>query len=1114
MPSGVKNLLQFVLGRAGTGKTTWVWQAIRERAAAGQRSLLLVPEQFASTADLAGYQWLGDALHTHLKVCSFRTLTTMIEDKFGGGALQTISDAGRMVLMRRTLQEMGDRLAYFARSRRSARFCADCADTLQQLKYCGVAPDLLDAAAQTAGAARGRRLTELADIYRAYEAARSATGLEQVDRLSRAADRVQDSFFADTACFVDGFGEFTAPETALLRRMLTAAPRVTVTLTCPDHTFTGCAFTPFAPAAATGRHLRSIAAAAGVAEQPPVLLQTGHRFYAAGLAAVEQQLSGWGGALAPSAALAGQQPAQGLCCHAADGLYEEARFVAARVAALARTGVPYRKMVVVCRDAARYLPALQYAFALYGIPLFTGNTLSAEYAPMAVFLRAALALAKGGLTGDGLLALLKTGLCRDVEEAALSALENYAYTWRPKAQDWRQPFANNPAGMDAAEFGPAEQHQLELANGLRAFIVPAVERFRANRGTTGRQLSQALYELLLAVGADDVVRGWIAAEAGQGLGSFDSARMWQTVTEFLDQMAQLLGDEPVTPAEYDDLLCVLLRSAQIGQAPHTQNQVQLAVADSMRLDAPDHVFVMGLNEGLFPAPIGDSPLLTNDDRARLTDLGAPLSGDFESMVLREQMNLYRALTSAKYSLTLTWLAKAGGLPMVPSAPVRQLCDALALEPCTPTLEELALTPQAALELLAAHYREDTPAVAALRQSLAALPDMAGRLDALETAAGNADFALRDVAALRGLLGDTVSISPSRMETYYECAFGYFLRYVLKIQPRPRAELGIPQSGTLVHWLLENLLREFPALQGLDDEKMEAEVRGRIAAYAAEKLPGQEGSRFTYLLQRIGDNTLRLLRYIRDELAQGSFVPAAFEQPIGVGENAVPALRLTGSYGQQVRVIGTVDRVDTMTADGKTWLRVVDYKTGSKTFSLDDVCSGINTQMLLYLFTLARNGGEKFGADGAAPAPAGVLYLLSDPAPSTAPRKSDFTVDGLVLDDDAVLTAMDKELTGRYLPVDPNNTRAATARAEKLVDLAMLGRISARLEQLVAQMADRLYEGQIAARPLRHGGNVRCATCDYRPVCRHRDGENETEVQKGSWKQALTPDAAPEGGEQP
>ncbi len=1096
-------MLQFILGRAGTGKTTRIWQAIRDRAAAGRRSLLLVPEQFASTADLTGYLQLGDRLHSLLKVCSFRTLTGMLEDRFGGGALQDISDAGRMVLMRRTLAQLGDEIVYFHRSRRSARFCADCTEALQQMKYCGVAPDLLETAADTATAGRARRLRELAVIYRAYEEARERTGLEPVDRISRAAARAQNAFWQDIALFVDGFGEFTAPEVALLRHALAAAEQVTVALSCPDADLSAHRFTVFAPAADTARHLRAIAAAVGVAEAEPVVLQRNERALHPQLAAVEQLLGGGPLPATPKASfpasgdLLADPLVTGLHCRAAESLYEEALFAAARCAVLGRSGVPYEQMTVICRDPAVYLPALQYAFGLYGIPLFTGSTVSAETAPMAVFLRAALAVAKNGLTGDGILALLKTGLC-GAQEAALSALENYVYTWNPRADDWRAPFAHNPAGMDAGEPGDAELRLLALANGLREQIVPVVERFRAACGKTGRSLSAALYRLLLAVDAERTVSRWIADESEQGLGGFDSARMWETMVGFLDEMADLLGDEKVTPAEYDDLFCTLLRNAEIGQAPHTQNQVQLAAADRVRLDNPDHVLVLGLNEGVFPAPIGDSPLLTNDDRAQLTALGATLSGDYESMVLREEMHLYRALTGARRSLTLSWLSKKNGVPQAVCAPVQRLCDALGLAPHTPSPEELALTPAAAMELLAARWREDSPTTAALRAALAGIPEMAGRLQALEASESGAGLTMHDTTALRELLGQTMSISPSRMESYYECPFGYFLQYVLGVRPRPKAELGIPQSGTLVHWLLENLLRDFPGLDTLDDAALDAEVRQRIAAYAAENLPGQTGRRFAYLLERIGDNAVRLLQHIRDELAQGRFVPRAFEQSIG-REGGVPALEFTGSHGQRIRIIGTVDRVDTMEQDGRIWLRVVDYKTGSKSFSLDDVCCGINTQMLLYLFTLTQNGQAFFGSAE----PAGVLYLLSDPAPSSSEKKSLFTVDGIVLDDETVLTGMDAAGEGRWLPAGVRITDGRPV-GDKLVSLATLGSIAARLEELILQMANGLYDGNISARPLRHGKEhiLRCATCDYRVVCRHRDGENEDEVPKGIWKTIL------------
>src|SRR5699024_8614815 len=120
-------------------------------------------------------------------------------------------------------------------------------------------------------------------------------------------------------------------------------------------------------------------------------------------------------------------------------------------------------------------------------------------------------------------------------------------------------------------------------------------------------------------------------------------------------------------------------------------------------------------------------------------------------------------------------------------------------------------------------------------------------------------------------------------------------------------------------------------------------------------------------------------------------------------------------GRAVRIVGQIDRVDVMRREGHDYVRVVDYKTGAKTFSLDDVYCGLNTQMLWYLFTLCENRDGRLRE----PVAAGVLYLAGDPPPAAAaPRAgvSDapaYRVDGLVLDDPVVLRGMDRDATGLF-----------------------------------------------------------------------------------------------------
>ena len=74
--------------------------------------------------------------------------------------------------------------------------------------------------------------------------------------------------------------------------------------------------------------------------------------------------------------------------------------------------------------------------------------------------------------------------------------------------------------------------------------------------------------------------------------------------------------------------------------------------------------------------------------------------------------------------------------------------------------------------------------------------------------------------------------------------------------------------------------------------------------------------------------------------------------------------------QRLSVSGKVDRVDGWLHDGRLYLRVVDYKTGKKSFDLSDLRYGLGIQMLLYLFTLEQEGRSYFGYPIV---PAGVLY---------------------------------------------------------------------------------------------------------------------------------------------
>ena len=44
-------MLKLVLGGSGSGKTSWLYDQLARRAARGEHSILLVPEQFTSSTE-------------------------------------------------------------------------------------------------------------------------------------------------------------------------------------------------------------------------------------------------------------------------------------------------------------------------------------------------------------------------------------------------------------------------------------------------------------------------------------------------------------------------------------------------------------------------------------------------------------------------------------------------------------------------------------------------------------------------------------------------------------------------------------------------------------------------------------------------------------------------------------------------------------------------------------------------------------------------------------------------------------------------------------------------------------------------------------------------------
>ena len=292
-----------------------------------------------------------------------------------------------------------------------------------------------------------------------------------------------------------------------------------------------------------------------------------------------------------------------------------------------------------------------------------------------------------------------------------------------------------------------------------------------------------------------------------------------------------------------------------------------------------------------------------------------------------------------------------------------------------------------------------------------------------------------------------------------------------------------------------------AIPGLEAEKEKKKLHSltkkAVDRYVAEELGGLEGQspRFQYLFRRLLRSVQAVVDNVAEELFRSRFRPISFE--LGFGENQdLPPVELTCA-GVTISVTGFVDRVDGWVDGDKLHLRVVDYKTGRKTFDLTEVWNGLGLQMLLYLFTLEEKGQALYGLPVEGD---GVLYLPAREAVIRGSRSisdeelqkkvdRELTRSGLVRNDPRVLEAMEARGEGdyRFLPLRVSRT-GGEVTGEALASAEQLGRLGRHVRRVLEDICQELAGGSIAADPFWRGPEKNaCRFCDYAAACHFEPG---------------------------
>jgi ATP-dependent helicase/nuclease subunit B len=1134
--------IRFLLGPAGSGKTFRCLAEIRQalRAAPdGPPLILLAPKQATFQLERQLLEDTGLRGYTRLHILSFDRLAQFIFEQSGRPFPRLLAEEGRIMVLRAVLEQNRDRLILFRATARLPGFSRQLSQLLRELQQHHFDPSRLERLAAQFEADRrlGAKLHDYATLLRAYTRWLREHHLQDPDRLLDQAsavladrfppdarpDSVRDPNPASSAAarsstpglhlgglWLDGFAQMTPQERALLAATVRCADEATLAFCLerapeanePWHS-------AWAPVTETALRCRDDLAALPGARMTTEQLERDprrSRFQTAPqLTRLERT---WGKPRednrADSIAAANEGAIRIVAC--ADP-HAEVQCAAREIRRLVRAGRGrYRDAAVLTRSLEPYHDAIRRVFTQYEIPFFLDRRESVAHHPLAELTRYALRLAAYDWGHADFFGALKTGLVYD-DDSVLDRLENEALArgWKSKAF-WLQPLPA-PSGREAP-------HDLEPVR--RAIVTPFAEFCESvtagSRAPDGQRLAAALRGLWASLQVGQRLERWNAsALEAAASGSAQSAgrhlrvheTVWEQMIDWLGNLEQAFPAETMSLNDWMPIVEAGLANLTVGVIPPALDQVLVGAIDRSRNPDLRLAIVLGLNEGVFPAPPAAPALLTRDDRRHLAAAGAVVGPDQSRQIGLEQYYGYIACTRARERLVLTCSQRdSDGRAMNPSPfldGLRRIIPDLALE----TDHGAASWADAEhwSELLTPALRN--PALARQSSLLETVPQLRAVLSKQEDIERGGAPATLPAELVERLYGPELLTSVSALEDFAACPFKFLAARGLRATERFEFELDPRERGSFQH----EVLREFHLrLEGRGKRWRDltpSEARALVREVGETLLPDfRDGLFVASAARRFNARMLieGLERFIETLIGwtrQYEFDPVAVETEFGLNAGPLPPWRIELDDGHALLLRGRIDRIDIcrLAPTGETLGVVIDYKSGAR--QLDPVLlqEGLELQLLAYLGALAGFEHVEPVSAEARLVPAGAFYVALRGGAGTAKSRDAEKTDRETARREAW------QHRGRfdrnYLAQFDNSGRRKgdqfkyalikgggfAARGNEALSSSEFRDLLAQVREFLRQHGRAIYAGEIRVAPYRLRAETACDLCRLRPICR-------------------------------
>lgn len=1077
--------LKFVFGPSGSGKSSYLYQhVIQESMKYPERNyIVLVPEQFTmqTQKDLVMMHERKGIMN--IDVLSFARLAYRVFEETGGGGLPVLDDEGKNLILRKIAGDYESELKMLGGHMKKQGYISEVKSVISEFTQYDIGEDEIERVMESAGES-SRLYYKLADIrllYRGftdYLREKYITKEELLDVLSREVEKSER--LKNSTVVLDGFTGFTPVQDRLLGELMRHCREVIVTVTMDRRENPYVYEHPYQLFALSKQMVTSLLQ---IAKQNKIPVEEPVELYdhvpwrfkeQEALAFLEKHLFRYG-------AGAYEKEQEQVKLHLAKNPREEAYAVAEQVRRMMREdGYRLRDIGVIVSDMDVYADHLKQAFIKYDIPFFMDHKRSILLNSFVEYIRSVLHMAEQSFSYESVFRFLRTNLAGFTYEE-IDELENYVIGLGIKGyKHWQEKWTRKLRGMAQEDLDKMNHYRRQLVEKVDGLIYVLRQRRK-----TVADITRAIYEFMVQENLQ--VRLAEQEELFKAKGELALAReyaqIYRIVIELFDKFVELLGDEQVSLSEYCKLLDAGLEEARVGVIPPEVDQVVIGDMQRTRLKDIKALLFAGANDVYLPGALLRTGLLSELDREKFAREKLTLSAGGKEKAYVQKFYLYLNLTKPSEKLDIYYSkVSADGKSVRPSYLIQELqklFPKLKVRDEERYLKEQELTENIGFDRMIREFvqkrHETDGAWCELYNWYKKNPKWQEKVERfLEAGYYRKPLdALTEEAAKR-LYGEEFETSITRMERFAVCAFSHFLTYGLGLREREEYDFQAADLGNVCHRALERFSYKVEREAGdwlkLTEEKrnqyVEESVEEAIADYGNSIL--YSSSRNAYLIVRMKRMLEKTVWALTKQLAAGDFKPSAYE------------LRFAN---------GKIDRVDTCEDGDCVYVKVIDYKTGSKSFDVTALYHGLQLQLMVYMDAALQLEQKKHPEKEILPA--GVFYYrIQDPLidrPKEGEEQEsilkELKPDGMISLEKEVLEHLDHCMVGEssVIPVkyNKNGSLSKSSKAASAQDFYLMMKYAVNK---VEEIRQKILSGDVKVNPYRRGTETSCDYCSYRQIC--------------------------------